>query len=509
MNRKEKERQERLQRMLARDRGELPPSAPAQEPPAQSPAGQTPGGQTPAGGEPPRRQETGEKSGRETRQDTPGQENTPRGTSAAPDNTIHFPGMAGNPSDAAPGQDKTAAAPPPESSVTRESLAARRAERRRHPNSPILRRRIRRRRQMIAAIVLAVLLLFAWAMGAVGAVMTMASDLADSISISFEPGGWPASTGIPEPIQIEELAGGFVELGSTDVAVFGSNGAKVRTIQPGYARPAIAVGNTRFALYNRAGTELRVENRTRSLYTKTFESNILLCAMSDNGTTAVVTESTRYAANVQVLDPLGQQQYQWYATQTDGTPVALTFASDNHRFAAGCISTSGGQVSSKIYLMDLDADQPTAVYTADPGSLVLHLYWQGRSQVLAVLSDCAVLINASDGQEVARYDYGGASLQDVDRAGESTALLLSGQGNATLVVLGSGLNERMRVDAAHAEQVCAASTALYLSGGLWVRCVGYDGATQWEITLDAPPLAVLDADQLLVFTGSTASVLAP
>ena len=80
-----------------------------------------------------------------------------------------------------------------------------------------------------------------------------------------------------------------MELGSTDVAVFGANGAKLRTIQPSYARPAIAVGNTRFALYNRAGTELRIESRTGTLYTTRTDAGILLCAMSPNGTTAVVT----------------------------------------------------------------------------------------------------------------------------------------------------------------------------------------------------------------------------
>ena len=464
MNREENERQERLQRMLARDRGETPPAPPPAE-------------------------NFGEENGQT--------------------NAIRFPGgtAAGTAGQGTPPENRPDPALAPEQPITKESLAARRAQRRRHPNSPILRRRIRRRRLMVLAVILALALLAAWAMGAVSAAMTMASDLADSIALSFEPGGWPASTGIADPIRIEELAGGFVELGATDAAVFGANGAKVRTIQPGYARPAIAVGNTRFALYNRAGAELRVENRTRTLYTKTFENNILLCAMSANGTTAVVTETSRYAARVTVLDPLGRQQYQWYATQSDGTPVALCFADDNRRFAAGCVSVANGQVCTKVFLMDLDTDAPTAVYTADAGSMVLHLYWQGGSRVLAVLSDYAALLDAADGRELARYDYGGASLLDVDRAGDSTALLLTGQGNATLTVLGGGLTELVRVDAGAAKQVCAADTALYLSGGTWVRCVGYDGAARWETELASPPLAVLDAGELLVFTGTDVSIL--
>ena len=89
--------------------------------------------------------------------------------------------------------------------------------------------------------------------------------------------GWPANTGIRTPTQVEPLAGGFVEMDNEDVAVYSAYGAKIRTIQPGYARPALAVGNTRFVLYNRAGKELTVQSRTRQLYAKSF-NNAICCA---------------------------------------------------------------------------------------------------------------------------------------------------------------------------------------------------------------------------------------
>ena len=41
-----------------------------------------------------------------------------------------------------------------------------------------------------------------------------------------------------------------------------------------------------------------------------------------------------------------------------------------------------------------------------------------------------------------------------------------------------------------------------------MECFGYDGVQKWvRSSLDARPLAVLDAAQTLVFTGSRASVL--
>ena len=91
-------------------------------------------------------------------------------------------------------------------------------------------------------------------------------------------------------------------------------------------RPALAVGNTRFVLYNRAGKELTVQSRTRQLYAKSFNNAIMLCEMAQNGTLAVVTESDRYAAEVMVYDAsFSGDPFTWKLTSTDGTPIAIVF----------------------------------------------------------------------------------------------------------------------------------------------------------------------------------------
>lgn len=442
MNREEKERRARMQRMLARERGETPPP---DEPPEATDA----------------------------------------------------------PEEAAPRNSRQRASGADAGKAAGEEPAGRQVRTgNTRPLSPILQRRRRRKRNLLIALVLVMALGLAVLTGVFSTSIAMLGDLADSVTLAFEPGGWPASTGISDPLQIEELAGGFVELGSTDVAVFSSHGAKVRTIQPGYARPAIAVGNTRFALYNRAGAELRIESRTGTLYTHNFSSNILLCAMSNNGTTAVVTESTRYAAGVEVFDPMFDALYEWYPTQTDGTPVALAFASDNRRFAAGCLSAAEGQLCTKLFFMDVTADAPVATYTADAGSMILHLYWLSDSRVLAIFDDGAVLLNAADGTEAARCSFNGGTLLDVDTAGRGIALLLSGQSDSTLVVLDSELNELARVDAGAFTMLCCTRTDIYLAGGNQVRRTGYDGQTDWEQTLDTPAIALLDADAPLIFSGT-------
>ena len=91
-----------------------------------------------------------------------------------------------------------------------------------------LRHRRRMRRLRTAALALVVLLALAlYASGIFGRGLALLSDVVESARIGLQPGGgWPAKTGIAEPLQVESLGGGFVELGSKDLVVFSARGAQ-------------------------------------------------------------------------------------------------------------------------------------------------------------------------------------------------------------------------------------------------------------------------------------------
>lgn len=376
------------------------------------------------------------------------------------------------------------------------------------PFSPILRRRARRRRLFLVAVVLALLVALAWVTGVLGASISSLGDVMDSVSLYFQrSGGWPAATGIEEPTRIEELAGGFVELDKEDVAVYSAYGTQVRTLQPGYTRPALAVGNTRFVLYDRSGTSLQVESRTRTLYTKTFTNAIMLCAMSPNGTVGVVTESERYAAELQVFSPTMRGIYSWKMTQDQGIPLVMEFASDNHRFAMGTVAARDGQLACSLYLMDTAQSETGPLYTADKGSLLLQLHWLSTDRVLAVFDTYAAVVDAATGQEMARYDYGGANLQGASVHHRTTALLLSTHSGNELVVLNDSMQVVGQGDAGQAEGVTCADTAVYLWGVDTVSCYELSGSERWSQVLNTRPQAVLNANQPLLFTAGRVEVL--
>jgi len=373
--------------------------------------------------------------------------------------------------------------------------------------TPLIQQRQRRHYTVLAVLILCIAAAVFVFTGAMSASIALLGDAADSLSLYFNrsDGGWPVNTGISEPIQIAELAGGFVELDSEDVVVYSAYGAKVRSFQPGYARPVMAVGGTHFVVYNRAGSDLQVSSRTKALYTKTFDNSILLCAMSNNNTLAVVTESGRYAAQLQIFDPSFRQTYSWEMTQNEGTPIAVAF-----QFAAGTLAARQGQLGCKVYFMSTSSNSEGPAYTASQGSMLLSLDWQSESRVVAVFDTYIAVLDPRTATETARYDFGGATLQSAAPGQRQTALLLNIRGGNSLVTLDNDLTPLAEIPARQAYGIKATDTSVYLLCPNAVECYGFDGVQNWvQDNFSARPIQVLKASELLVFTGSRAEVLTP
>lgn len=370
------------------------------------------------------------------------------------------------------------------------------------------RQRARSRRLRRGAIIVAVLtVLVLFATGAVGTSIARAKDLVDSVHITLTPNtGWPQQTGITEPTAVAKLSGGFAEMDTDSCVVYSFGGAKLNSVQSGYARPALAAGKTRFVLYNRSGNELRVESRTQNLYTKQLENSIFLCAMSDNGTLAVVTEDQTSMAKLLVYSPSMEQQLSWSMTSNDGTPLRMAFSPDSRKLAAAAVTVSGGQVMTNLYLINLASGDPVSL--VNQGGVPQWLGWTSASTILAVYDTRAVLYNAGGGER-AVYDFAGTELRDVsvDAAGNVALLLASGQVSQA-VTLDKNLNVQFSAAVSAANSIVRAGNLFYLLADNAVECFDASGTQQWSQNLDTSPQALLaNSKDLLLFSGNTVQKL--
>ena len=374
------------------------------------------------------------------------------------------------------------------------------------------RQRARSRRLRRGAIIVAVLtVLVLFATGAVGTSIARAKDLVDSVHITLTPNtGWPQQTGITEPTAVAKLSGGFAEMDTDACVVYSFGGAKLNSVQSGYARPALAAGKSRFVLYNRSGNELRVESRTQNLYTKTLDSSIYLCAVADAGQVAVATDDTDSVAKLTVYNSSMQQQLVWNLTSEQGTPLRMAFAPDSRRLAVAAASAVGGQLTTNLYVLPLSQGDPVCL--GSENSVPQWMGWMSNGFLLVLYENRAVLYNTSGGSagERASYDFGGGTLVSVSNTSNGAALLLSNGQTSTAVLLDGELTVGYSGSVLSASQIIRAKNdGFYLLTDSTVERFNSVGEFQWSQPLSARPRALIEGRQIMVFTGNTVQVVTP
>ena len=386
----------------------------------------------------------------------------------------------------------------------REELSAGRIEYIEAARQRLRSRRIRRTMLLVALVAAAVIYLT----GLVNTSVMLLEDMADTVRIALMPEqGFPQQTGAGAVYQAETLGGSFVVLGEEGCTVFSNGGGRLNTVGTGYARPALAAGGNSLVLYNRSGSELRVESRTRELYTRQTEGHIYLCALSNRGELAVVTDDVRKLALLTVYDANRNELLTWSTTTAEGVPLRIDFSPDGTQLAIAAVTAQDGQMVTNLYLLNLRAGEPQLL-ASEPGSTPLALTWCSNDRLLAVCDTHAALYG-SDGSAQGRYDFGGQDVAALSAEGGGLAVLFGSGPSSTALLLDGGLGVQYTGPVPNAHGIVRGDGAFYLLCESSVECYGLDGAYQWSYPLDARPQALLAGEDLFVFAGNLVQRIVP
>ena len=386
----------------------------------------------------------------------------------------------------------------------REDLSAGRIEYIEAARQRLRNRRLRRTALLVALVAAAVIYLT----GLVNTSVMLLEDMADTVRIALMPEqGFPQQTGAGAVYQAETLGGSFVVLGEEGCTVFSNGGGRLNTVGTGYARPALAAGGNSFVLYNRSGSELRVESRTRELYTRQTEGHIYLCALSDRGELAVVTDDVRKLALLTIYDANRNELLTWSTTTAEGVPLRMDFSPDGTQLAIAAVTAQDGQMVTNLYLLNLRAGEPQLL-ASEPGSTPLALTWCSNDRLLAVCDTHAALYG-SDGSAQGRYDFGGQDVAALSAEGGGLAVLFGSGPSSTALLLDGGLGVQYTGPVPNAHGIVRGNGAFYLLCESSVECYGLDGAYQWSYPLDARPQALLAGEDLFVFAGNLVQRIVP
>ena len=386
----------------------------------------------------------------------------------------------------------------------REDLSAGRIEYIEAARQRLRNRRLRRTALLVALVAAAVIYLT----GLVNTSVMALEELADTARIALMPEqGFPQQTGAGEVYQAEALGGSFVVLGSEGCTVFSAGGGRLNTIGTGYARPALAAGGNSFVLYNRSGSELRVESRTRELYTRQTEGHIYLCALSEGGELAVVTDDVRKLSLLTVYDANRNELLGWSTTTAEGVPLRMAFSPDGTQLALAAVTARDGQMVTNLYLLNLRAGEPQLL-ASEAGSTPLELVWLSNGRLLAVCDTHAALYG-SDGGARGRYDFGGQAAAALSAENGGLAVLFGSGPSNTALLLDGQLTVQYEGPVPSAHGIVRGADAFYLLCESSVECYALDGSYQWSSPLDARPQALLAGEDLFVFAGNLVQRITP
>lgn len=299
------------------------------------------------------------------------------------------------------------------------------------PRLEQIRRRKNERRMRRAAVVLVALVAFFLYLGGVfSASINLFSDLLDSARIVLTPGeGWPTALQMDGLVDAQPISGGIALCGSSELVLYSSTARQLRSVTHGYADPGMAAGNTRICIYNRGGNELRVESRSRSLFTQTTEYPILTAAMSSGGTMAVATRSERYLAEITVYNPNFEAIY--YAYLAEYYPFLMRLSDNGRQMAVCCMKVENGTFGAQLQLYDLTKEEQDSRISVELTDCVpLQMSYTSSGTLVVVCDSFTALYNTSTGEQTARYDYGDNQLLTA-AIYNSNVLLVFGNPNST------------------------------------------------------------------------------
>lgn len=301
-------------------------------------------------------------------------------------------------------------------------------------------------------------------------------------------------------VVLSQSSSSAVLLGDSTVTMYSESGGVIFERLHGFSSPAMKTSDSRVLLFDRMGHGVRMENAAKTLFTFETEDSIYTGDISKSGAFAIVTEATGYTAQINVYDKNANKKYVWYSAHGRIAAVSL---SDNGRFAAVMtVSSSNGDFSSELVLLDTKSTEPIARRQYDQ-SVPVSVDIKG-DRAVAVMSDKMVSLSLK-GEEITK-DFSGASLIACDNSSSSgTAVVLnrySDELNNRLLFVDKKLDEYFSSELTlSVESVAVGGNTVSIVSGQSIISFNNKGEQIGGITLGYEPSSLAAHGSKLWFTG--------
>lgn len=241
------------------------------------------------------------------------------------------------------------------------------------------------------------------------------------------------------------INGNLVVLSDTTIEAFNRSSGKISSRQHSFSNPVLKVGDGRAITYDSGGNNYSIEICSKNIHKGKTPKNIMCCAISGEGTFAIVTESQSYLSEMTVFDRNNNEKYKYYFADYYVSDVAVW---EDGESACVCgISAENGEIRSAVYIFDFRSKEPKVKYDY-PDNMISSIHYFSNGNIAVIGDKCTSVINKWTGnKQDFLYDRKVLSCVDFERdSGIVCCLSHSNDGkNCELCVLDKNGGLRTRI----------------------------------------------------------------
>lgn len=220
--------------------------------------------------------------------------------------------------------------------------------------------------------------------------------------------------------QIKELSGYLAILSDAYLYIYDTDGELYEERQHAYANAMIQSANKKVLIYESGGNRFRVDSKRKNIYTKKLDNTIIFARISENGNTAVITNSENYVCRLIVFDETGEEIYNRNCVER---VIDLEFNENGSGCVLATNNAENGELITNLISVSFDSEEDK--WTSEPFNvLCLKTFYDANGIFLIGDKKCAYYNN--DGKQEMVYEYP-ADLVDWDYGPDGAALLFENE----------------------------------------------------------------------------------
>ena len=270
--------------------------------------------------------------------------------------------------------------------------------------------------------------------------LDLATQVEDLIASFGSGSGYPVETPGGIVKTMFDADGQVGVLNDTNLYVYNKSGKQVKNILHGYNNPALRAEGGRILVFDRGGNGLRVESKSKNLFSITYDNPITSADLSSGGNLAVAVGSSQYQGQVIVYNKRFEEIFRWLSSDT---VLDVALSDKGNTMAVASVTTVNGQIASTVRLFKFNSEQPVAEIPLT-GELVVTLR-TGDGGLFYAVTDQGITAITSGGKVEASYSFGGDPLAAFDCSGGKGIDVVLGDFKENRSLTAYVLDEKLKV----------------------------------------------------------------